>query len=160
MRRSLIAAALIVAASLPAPGQRAGRARAAEGGERAVRAVIAALSEAGMRRDVAAIDRLYAPDYFHTNADGSVMTKGQVLASYRAPARAVFESNEHREERVLLHGDAAVVSGTVTLKGRMNDRPFVRAWRVTYVLVRRGGRWRIVASHASLLADAQGSQRP
>ena len=152
MRRSLIAAALIVAASLPAPGQRAGRARAAGDGERAVRAVIAALSEAGMRRDVAAIDRLYAPDYFHTNADGSVMTRAQVLASYRARAQASFDSNEHAEERVRLYGDAAVVVGTVTLKGRMNDQPFARTWRVTYVLARRGGRWRIVASHASVIA--------
>jgi ketosteroid isomerase-like protein len=101
---------------------------------------------------VAALDRLYADDYFHTNADGSVMTKEQVLASYRAPAQAAFESNEHAEDRVLLHGDAAVVSGTVTLKGRMNDQPFVRTWRVTYVLTRRGGRWQISASHASVVA--------
>ena len=152
MRRTSITLALIVAASLPALSQRAGETKAAGEDERAVRAVIAELADAGMRRDVAAIDRIYAGGYFHTNADGSVMTKEQVLASYRAPAQAAFESNEHAEDRVELYGDAAVVGGTATLKGRMNDQPFVRKWRVTYVLVRRGGRWQIVASHASIIA--------
>ena len=152
MRRTSITLALIVAASLPALSQRAGKTKAAGRDERAVRAVIAELADAGMRRDVAAIDRIYADGYFHTNADGSVMTKEQVLASYRAQASARFESNEHAEDRVELYGDAAVVGGTVTLKGRMNDQPFVRKWRVTYVLVRRGGRWQIVASHASVVA--------
>ncbi|MFL6208684.1 MAG: nuclear transport factor 2 family protein [Pyrinomonadaceae bacterium] len=152
MRRSMIVMALIVGPLLPALGQQASRSKSVAKDEQAVRAVIAALAEAGLRRDVAAIDRLYADDYFHTNADGSIMTKEQVLASYRAPAQATFESNEHTEERVQLHGTAAVVSGTVTLKGRMNNQPFVRTWRVTYVLSRRGGRWRIVASHASIIA--------
>ena len=148
----MIITALIVAASIPGLSQRADRAASKGKDERAVRAVIGALSEAEMRRDVATLDRLYAPDYFHTNADGSVMTKEQVLASYRAPEQAAFGSNEHAEERVRLHGDAAVVSGTVTLKGRMNDQPFVRTWRVTYVLSRHFGRWRMVASHASVIA--------
>jgi ketosteroid isomerase-like protein len=148
----LIVMALVVAASPQALSRSAGGAKSAAKDERAVRAVIAELADAGMRRDVAAIDRIYAAGYFHTNADGSVMTKEQVLASYRAPAQAAFESNEHAEDRVELYGDAAVVGGTVTLKGRMNDQPFVRKWRVTYVLVRRAGRWQIVASHASVVA--------
>ena len=152
MRRTSITLALVVAASLPVVSQRAGKTKAVGEDERAVRAVIAELADAGVRRDAAAIDRIYADGYFHTNADGSVMTKEQVLASYRAPAQAAFESNEHAEDRVELYGDAAVVGGTVTLKGRMNDQPFVRRWRVTYVLVRRAGRWQIVASHASVVA--------
>ena len=152
MRRTSIILALIVAASLPVLSQRAGKTKAVVEDERAVRAVIAELADAGRRRDAAAIERLYAPDFFHTNADGSVMTREQVLASYRAPATARFESNEQAEDRVELYGDAAVVGGRVTLKGRTNDQPFVRKWRVTYVLVRRGGRWQIVASHASIIA--------
>ena len=151
MSRRLSVFVLLVATTLPAPGRAAGGTKTTETDEQAVRAVLSALSDAGWKRDVAAIDRIYAADFFHTNADGSIMTKAQVLASYRAPAQAVFESNEHAEERVQVHGDAAVVSGTVTLKGRMNEQPFVRSWRVTYVLSRHDGRWRIIASHASLI---------
>jgi ketosteroid isomerase-like protein len=151
MRRHLSIIILLIATTLPASGRAASRDKPTEKDEQAVRAVISALSEAGQKRDVAAIDRIYAADFFHTNADGSIMTKEQVLASYKAPAQAVFESNKHTEERVQLHGDAAVVSGTVTLKGRMNEQPFVRSWRVTYVLSRLHGRWQIIASHASLI---------
>ena len=119
--------------------------------EQAVRAVINALAEAGLKRDVAAIDRIYADDYFHTNADGSVMTKEQVLASYRVPAQVALDSEEHAEDRVHVSGGVAVVSGTVTLKGREGDRPFVRTWRVTNVLRRQGSRWQIIVSHASFI---------
>jgi ketosteroid isomerase-like protein len=79
------------------------------------------------------------------------MTKEQVLASYRAPAQAALDSEEHAEDRVHVSGGVAVVSGTVTLKGREGGRQFVRTWRVTNVLSRRGGRWQIIVSHASLI---------
>lgn len=152
MRRSLTVVVLVLAAACPASGQQAGRSKRAAKDERAVRAVINALAEAGLGRHVAAINRIYADDYFHTNADGSVMTREQVLASYRAPAQAVLDSEEHAEDRVHVSGDVAVVSGTVTLKGREGDRPFVRTWRVTNVLSRRGGRWQIIVSHASFVS--------
>ena len=117
-----------------------------------VRALIGSLADAGMKRDVVAIDRIYSDDYFHTNADGSIMMKEQVLVSYRAPASATFDSNVHTEDKVIIHGDLAVVSGTTTLKGQMRDQPFARTWRITYTLQKRDGTWQIVASHASIIS--------
>src|SRR5205814_9758157 len=52
------------------------------------------LSKAGMQRDVGALRRIYATNYFHTNADGSVMERDQVLRSYEEPPKAKFESSE------------------------------------------------------------------
>src|SRR4051812_12580013 len=68
--------------------------------EKEVVASLDALAEAGLKRDVATLDRLYSDDYFHTNTDGSIMTKQQVLAFYKAPPTAITESNGHDEDKV------------------------------------------------------------
>jgi hypothetical protein len=57
MRRSLTTVVLVIATVCPAPGQQAGRGGRVAKDEQAVRAVINALAEAGLRRDVAAVDR-------------------------------------------------------------------------------------------------------
>ena len=59
------------------------------------------LTEGGRKRDVATLDRLYSDDYSHTNPDGSIMTKAQVLVSYKAPPTAVIESDQHDEDAEL-----------------------------------------------------------
>ena len=151
MRKSLTIIILLAATVCPAPGQQAGGSKRTAKDEQEVKDVMKALAEAGQKRDVAVIDRILADDYFHTNSDGSVMTREQVIASYKAPAKAKLDSNEHAEERLRVHGDTAVVSGTVTHKGREGDRHFVRTWRVTNVLSRRHGRWQIITSHASFI---------
>jgi ketosteroid isomerase-like protein len=150
MRRKLAASLLITVLLVFVLARESGSGSA--GDEKEVRALISLLGDAGMKRDVALIDRIYAADYFHTNTDGSVMTKEQVLASYRSPSNVSFDSNEHTEDRVIIHGDMAVVSGTVTLRGRMGAQAFVRTWRTTYMLRKESRRWQIVASHASVMS--------
>lgn len=54
--------------------------------------VISQVRDAGISRDVAMIEKLHANDYFHTNADGSVMTKAEMVASYKI-------SNNYRIQR-------------------------------------------------------------
>jgi ketosteroid isomerase-like protein len=152
--RALLTFALAFAASFSAFGQRAKQAMGKDHtAEQKVLAVIHKLADAGIRRDVKTIARLYSDDYFHTNADGSIMTKAQVLASYRARPDVTAESNEHGQEKVQLDGDIAVVSSRVTYKGLFKDQPFSRLYRVTYVLKQRRGRWQVIASHASLMGQ-------
>jgi len=112
------------------------------------------LTEAGLKRDVAALDRLYAPDYFHTNPDGSLMTKEQVLASYKAPPTAVIESNRHDEDKVWIRGSVAFVNTRVIIKGRFNDQPYERQYRITYLFEKMKSGWRAVTSHATLILQS------
>jgi ketosteroid isomerase-like protein len=119
--------------------------------ETEVIAFLDTLTEAGLKRDVAALDRLYSDDYFHTNSDGSIMTKSQVLASYTSPPSTVIESDRHDEDKVWIRGNVAYVNTRVTIKGRMSNQPYARQWRVTYLFEKTKGRWRAVTSHASLV---------
>ena len=114
--------------------------------------VMAALRDAGLRRDVGALERLYAPNYFHINPDGSTMEREQVLDSYRRKAPMTFTSVEADEWRSILRRSFAVVSERNSLHGRTADgHPFISRYRVTYLLERRNGSWQVLNSHASLL---------
>ncbi len=112
------------------------------------------LTEAGRKRDVATLDRLYSDDYFHTNPDGSIITKAQVLASYKAPPTSVIESTQHDEDKVWIGGNVAFVNTHVTIRGRFNDNPYERQYRITYLFEKMKGRWRAVTSHATLILQS------
>jgi ketosteroid isomerase-like protein len=113
---------------------------------------IEVLAEAGINRDIATIDRLYSEDYFHTNADGSVMTKQQVIAFYKTASGGTIESSKHDEYRVQIHDKMAVASTRVTIKGKSQQgEPFTRTYRVTYALYKLRGVWQVTASHASMI---------
>lgn len=133
----------------------------------AVLAAVVSLHNAGMRRDVAALEKLYSPEYFHTNPDGSLMRRGDVLVSYRAEPSMSFSSSEVTEQIVLVRASFAVVNERLALRGKTPEgAPFVSSYRVTYVLERVDGAWRFVNSHSSLLgidknpgADVSGRAR-
>jgi ketosteroid isomerase-like protein len=141
-------APLVVAvqlAALPAPLQ-------AREPRAAIVAVLAAVQQAGLKRDGAALDRLYSRDYFHTNPDGSTMNRAEVLSSYRGQPAMTFSAADTSELAVLSHGDFAVVSERVALHGKTREGdPFISTYRITFVLERRGAGWRVLNSHASLL---------
>lgn len=151
MRRSALCLLVLIAClTVLARGDGYQRGAEAETEKEAI-AFLNALTEAGLKRDVAALDRFYADDYFHTNADGSIMTKAEVLASYKAPATAVIESDRHDEEKVLIRGNVALVNTRVTIRGRLDNKPYERQWRVTYLFEKTGTGWHAINSHATLI---------
>ena len=115
------------------------------------------VNAAGMKRDAATLDTLYTDDYFHTNPDGSVMDRATVLASYHQPTQFTFSSSQRDEERVQVHGDCAVMSLRLTLQGKRGADPFSSQYRVTYVLRRAAGQWKVANSHSSLLGIKPGA---
>jgi len=120
--------------------------------EKEVLAFLDRLTEAGLKRDVKALNSLYSDTYFHTNGDGSIMTKAQVLDSYKAaPPAATIESDQHDEERVSLIGKVAYVNMRVTIKGRIGPDPYLRQWRISYLCEKTKSEWHAVSSHATLI---------
>jgi ketosteroid isomerase-like protein len=118
-----------------------------------VLAVVSDLMDAGLRRDVARIEKLYPDGYFHTNPDGTVMKREDVLAAYTAPAplRPAPEAQSREDDIVRrIASDTAIVNSRVILKGHAAGEAWERRFRVTWVLVRAATRWQVVNSHASL----------
>jgi len=119
--------------------------------QKEVLAALDELNEAGLKRDVSALDQLYSDEYFHTNPDGSLMTKAQVLQSYKVPAKGKIDCSRHDQDKVWMRDAFAFVNTRLTISGSLNDQAYAREWRITYVFAKLNGRWRALTSHATLI---------
>lgn len=85
-----------------------------------------------------------------TDTSGNVTTREETLLELRnkEPRYEVFRNYDMK---VRLYGDTAVVNGITSVKGVSGGRAFASELRFTDTLVKRNGRWRLVASHVSPL---------
>jgi ketosteroid isomerase-like protein len=101
-------------------------------------------AQALIKRDAAFFHRTLHPDYVYSDERG-VFTKEQVIAEQTASGDTVqFAGNE--DMRVHLHGNLAVVTGMLIVRGRGKDGPFDHRYRYTDTWYRADGRWLMVAS--------------
>ena len=116
-----------------------------------------------MRGDTAPAARILAEDYVGVTGDGLRETKAQALAKMRrdgtTAAGGTSDSLQLDSMTVRVYGDAGVAQASVTLRMRNGRQPATVRLRNTDVFVWRDGRWQIVASHLSRVAEPQGRAR-
>jgi hypothetical protein len=100
------------------------------------------------RGDAAFLEGFLGEGFTLTNGSGEVTSRAATLdeVRQREPRYDLFRNSGMH---VRLYGDTAVVLGTTTVTGTSGGRPFSAELAFTDTLVKRGGRWTIVASHAS-----------
>jgi hypothetical protein len=104
---------------------------------------------AQIKRDAGYLDKLLANDYAGVSSRGVRETKADVLASAK-DRNNTTSSCVDKDVKVRIYGDAAVVTGRQIYSGIYNGEPFKnRQVLWTDTLVRRDGRWQVVASHAT-----------
>lgn len=116
--------------------------------EQAAMAATQAACDAIRLRDLAALERLLAPDFTLVGPGADVQSRAQVIDEVKAGDPA-YERFENHGMTARTYGDTAVVLGITSLKGRSGGKPFAVDVRFTDTLVRRGGRWALVASHVT-----------
>lgn len=107
--------------------------------------------QANAKNDLAALERILAPEYVSTGSDGRLMTRDQVFAR-RKSGQVTFTGFTQDDYRVHVIGDAAIVTGRSTIKGIRDGKDWSGQERWTDVFVRRNGRWQAVATHSSRVA--------
>ena len=107
--------------------------------------------EAIAHHDADFLERTESDDYTYTGPDGVVSHKPDELAGARV-GFAQVESFKHRDIKVHVYGDTAVVTGATTLKGTAGDTDLSGEFRWTDVFVRRDGQWQVVASQATAIS--------
>ena len=118
--------------------------------EVAIRALEAKWDNANLRGDAAALDSLFAASFIATDSDGIVRPKSEVVGELKA-GRIKYSAAKSDELRIILHGDAAVVSGRWTGSFTHNGKTTNLRERFTNFYARVNGQWRCVASHGSTL---------
>ena len=111
------------------------------------------LAEAWVKRDREFIDRLLASDWSVIEPSGKVTTKQQLLDEAFSSADRRIEEMTIDEVKVRVFGDAAVATGRTRATGSSQGQRGTAVLRFTDVLHYREGRWQIVASQGTMLAQ-------
>ncbi|MFW6084007.1 MAG: nuclear transport factor 2 family protein [Gemmatimonadota bacterium] len=124
----------------------------AQSPEEAVKAVTQEACDALREGDVAALERLLAPEFTLVGSNAKVQTRADLLAEVRAgdPEYDVFYNHDMTAH---VYGDAAIVQGITSLAGRAGGQPFEVDVRFTDTLIRTDGEWRLVVSHVTGIPD-------
>lgn len=151
MKRVLVIALLVVAASPLASGQTNPRQAARNAKvEQEIRKLEREWFESYVRGDRVAFDRIVADDAVMIYGNGKVGKKSEAMAEIKAPADLSYSLTSD-DVQVRVYGDTAIVTGRVTEKGTFNGRNLNSQSRYTDVWVRRNGRWQVVAAQNTRL---------
>lgn len=105
-------------------------------------------NEAHVKGDADALDTLWSDDIEITIAAMPQMTKPAALAMVRSN-KMPFTKYETSELRVRRLGESALVTGRLLRERVMGGRSVTDNWRFTKVYAAIGGRWQVIAWHAS-----------
>jgi ketosteroid isomerase-like protein len=144
MLRSLI---LLLAFLLLAVGQNSSQ---AEGDETKIIALENLWNQMQINHDADAMGKMLDSDFVLTDYDGTVMSKGQFLASVRDTSNqlTVEVSTDMKLHR---HGDTVVVIGATREKGTEKGKPYTHQGRFTDTWIKKDGQWLCIASQLGLI---------
>jgi hypothetical protein len=106
-------------------------------------------AESELRRDPAMIAPYLDAAMAQTTPDGSVSSRKEVLDTI-GKNDPTLKNVELADMKTLAYGDAAVVMGRYTETRESNGKPKMTSGRFTDTFVKRDGKWKCVASHASV----------
>ena len=121
------------------------------GAEAEIREIEHAWALVAVSGDPAVIERVFADDFVGVSPDGAQYTKQEFIADTKANPLG-FTFNELKEMKVRFEGNVAVAQGHEVFTRKDGERGrFV--W--TDVLVRRDGKWQLIAAQDAMVRDAE-----
>jgi len=143
-------AVVLCAASLLAGAQ--GHSEHSEHSDASIQGKITALeklwNQAYKSGDTKALDALLDDSIVLINDDGSVQSKKQFLASVTA-ANAQEQQVAPESMKVYVHGDVAIATGVLRVKGVVGGRPYVRREAYVDTWLQKGASWVCIATDAT-----------
>jgi ketosteroid isomerase-like protein len=109
------------------------------------------ITAAKIKRDVPTLERILDDDFVFTNPAGPFANKTEYLDGARADT-ATYESVANYDQVVRIYGDAAVVAGITTVKGRYDGQEIGGRFRFTNMFVKREDKWQCIATHLTRIA--------
>ncbi len=107
-------------------------------------------TEALTKRDLAALDKIWAEGYTFTNGRGEFLTKKNRMENIKSGATQ-FDSISREDEEIRIFGNTAVVTGRVVLKVIYSGKESSGPYRFINVWAKMQGRWQLVANQITLI---------
>lgn len=132
-----------------------------EADRQAVAALDTEFQAAVKHNDAATIDRIQHPDMVLVLGDGRVFTKADHIQAAR-DGKIVYEiqDEEPGTQFVRVHGDTAVVTALLRIKGTNEGAPFDRRLWFSDTYVRTPGGWKYFFGQASLRLPDEAAAKP
>ncbi len=146
MKRVLFAV-LLVSVSIPGLGQTALN----EDPGNAIKRLQHELIDGYIHRDQAVLNRIMADDYVFIDDTGAVITKAQMIASFRTGERRMTSYQMH-DENVRVYGDAAVLTYRYVSQEEHEGRDDSGERRLTRVFVKGPRGWQMVSGQETRIA--------
>ena len=139
-----------------APAQAPAKAPAQDSLEALIRRLDQAEAQGLLRRDTAALRRIWASDFTVNNPRNTISRGSEAVIALIRTGMIDYSSFVRDIETILFHGDAVIVMGAETLTPA-NKAPLagqtVRR-RFTHFWMRRNGEWRLTARHANAICPS------
>jgi hypothetical protein len=101
--------------------------------------------------DPAALERVLTADFTLTLSNGEVSTRADEINDLSS-GKVHYDVFKNYDMKARLYGDnTAVVLGKTRVTGTAEGKPFDRVVQFTDMLIKRDGRWQLVAGHVSRL---------
>ncbi len=151
--KPLLLAALISFVALPLALTQTPSSADNKTAEQEVRAAIEQYRTALMKRDTAALERIWADDYTFVNASGAVLTKAERLANAKSGATnlGTIESDPNMKIRVY-GGDVAIAISRVTIKGQYSGKATSGQFQSSIVFAKTPSGWQLVCNQITPVA--------
>lgn len=146
MKRALLLSLFIYSTVLRLPAQET---------EAAIKSKVVALeqlwNQAYKSGDTKALNSILDDGIVLVNDDGSVQTKAEFLASVKAPTGATAQQQQVSPESfsVHVHGNVAIATGIMRVKGEENGKPYNRRERFVDTWILKRGSWVCVGTDAT-----------
>jgi ketosteroid isomerase-like protein len=105
-----------------------------------------------LQKDAAALKQIWADDYTFTNGRGETHTKAERLAHLESGATSLDSISETEDMKVRIHGNVAVVTSRVTIKGQYSGKQTSGQYRSIHVWVRGAAGWQLIANQLTPVA--------
>jgi ketosteroid isomerase-like protein len=111
-----------------------------------------AWNQAEAHHDVGAVTAIVADTLTYIDFDGSIMNKAEYL---RDVTKTAYQADHLYDEglKVVIYGNAAVVSGIYRETGTSNGKNYIHRVRFTDTWIKQNGVWRCAASQNTLIPN-------
>jgi ketosteroid isomerase-like protein len=106
------------------------------------------LTDAVIKKDMAAFDKYYADGAVFTDPGGGLMNKAETIAFIKSPD-FMMASSVIDGMKVQTFGDTAVATYATTDKGTIKGRDISGRYRWNDVWVKMGGKWKVILTQGT-----------
>lgn len=114
------------------------------GAEDDVKAAEKAWFEAVLKRDEAALRRVFAADLIYAHSTGKIETLDEYLGRLRE-GKQRYDTFDYEKTMVRVHGDSAVLHALVRITGKNDSGPFNDHLMLIHFWVKKKTGWQLVA---------------